>query len=125
MTKQRDVAVAAGARPANRPPSPNDPVQVDGDLLHLIPALLASRLQLTLDMDAALAAGDREKLRGLAHRAGGGLAIYGYAWAAWACRQVELQAAAGEPASLSGQIASVRSHLEAQQQKSQPQAAGS
>ena len=111
-----------GAPPPTQPPPddepapealarPDAPVRVDGELLGEVPAFLASRQQMAAAMEEALAAGARERLRALAHRAAGGLALFGFQWAAWQSRQISLQAQDGEPAELAGLIEGLRAHL--------------
>lgn len=102
-----------GAAPARIPtlPSPDDVVHVDEDLADRVPEFLDSRRKLVEAMRAALATGDREQLRGLAHRAGGGLALYGFQWAAWQSRQIENGAAAGDHGELQQHIERLGDHL--------------
>lgn len=102
------------ARPAtHEPPAPPDAsVQVDPELLQEVPAFLASRLRMVETMAAALAAGDRQQLRAVAHRAAGGLALFGFQWAAWQSRGISARAAAGEAQQLAEDIARLQRHLE-------------
>jgi HPt (histidine-containing phosphotransfer) domain-containing protein len=99
------------AGPTPTPPLPNDVVQVDPELAHRIPEFLASRRELVGAMEQALASGDRAQLRGLAHRAGGGLALYGFQWAAWQSQQIENGADEGDPQELGQHIERLRDHL--------------
>lgn len=72
-----------------------DAVVVEAGLAAEVPAFLDSRRQLAREMDAALRRGDREALGVLAHRAGGGLALFGFSWAAAQCRRIEDEAVGG------------------------------
>jgi HPt (histidine-containing phosphotransfer) domain-containing protein len=92
-------------------PAREEEVAVDPDLLPEVPAFLASRQELLRAMGEALAAGDRERLRGLAHRTGGALALYGFTWAAWQSRELELKAMEGDAAALQGGIESLAQYL--------------
>ena len=62
-------------------------------------------------MADALAGGERERLCGLAHRASGGLALYGFDWGAWQSRQIEVQALEGGAERLTQRIGELREHL--------------
>lgn len=93
------------------PASPNDAVQVDPELRLEVPAFLNSRRQMVDAMAAALAAGNRAELRTVAHRAAGGLALFGFQWAAWQCRQLSAAAAEGDEAALREDIERLREHL--------------
>ncbi|TWO66962.1 response regulator [Caenimonas sedimenti] len=108
------LAPVAQAQPPSRIdtlPAPGDVVQVDSELADRIPEFLESRRQLVEAMEQALASGDREQLRGLAHRAGGGLALYGFQWAAWQSRQIETGAENGDPHELGQHVERLRDHL--------------
>ncbi|HVZ43901.1 MAG TPA: response regulator [Ramlibacter sp.] len=91
--------------------SASDPVDVDPDLGPQVPAFLASRRELADAMVQALAGGDRERLRSLAHRAAGGLALYGFHWAAWQSREIETGALSGEAEGLQRGIDALARHL--------------
>lgn len=93
------------------PAAPEDAVQVDPELRLEVPAFLNSRRQMVEAMGAALAAGNRAELRTVAHRAAGGLALFGFQWAAWQCRQVSARAAEGDEGALRDDIARLREHL--------------
>lgn len=88
------------------------PVVVDSDLEDVMPEFLASRREILARMPAALEAGDREQFRKLAHVLAGSLALYGFAWAATRCRELQRDAAAAEPAALVSAVAAVREHLD-------------
>jgi HPt (histidine-containing phosphotransfer) domain-containing protein len=86
-------------------------VQVDAELLEEIPAFLDSRRRMVEGMADALTAADREQLRAIAHRAAGGLALFGFAWAAWQSRRVATLATDGQAEELQEEIARLREHL--------------
>ena len=101
-------------RPAamEAPVPPDMPVHIDRELLQEVPAFLDSRRRMVDNMAAALAAGDRTQLRALAHRAAGGLALFGFQWAAWQSRAISAQAAQGDAQGLQRQIEGLRRHLD-------------
>lgn len=104
--------VAPAATPAPTPPADESAVvEVDAALVAQAPQLLMSRAQMADAMHQALVAGDRQELKALAHRAGGGLAAFGFTWAAWQCRQIEQHALHGEAAGLLAQIGRLQAHL--------------
>ena len=88
-------------------------VQVDSQLLREIPAFLESRKRMVEVMAGALAEGDRQQLRAVAHRAAGGLALFGFQWAAWQSRRISSRAAEGDAPSLWEDIERLRQHLHA------------
>ncbi|NML44971.1 response regulator [Ramlibacter sp. G-1-2-2] len=97
----------------DQPPStPEASVRVDAELLQEVPAFLASRRAMVASMAQALATGDREQLRSVAHRAAGGLALFGFHWAAWQSRRISQQAAGAETQALERDIAALKDHLE-------------
>ena len=79
-------------------------MQVDAELLKEVPAFLESRRGMAAAMAQALAAGEREQLRAVAHRAAGGLALFGFHWAAWQCRKISQKAAQGSAEALQAEI---------------------
>jgi signal transduction histidine kinase/CheY-like chemotaxis protein/HPt (histidine-containing phosphotransfer) domain-containing protein len=100
-------------RPAHQEPVAQDaPVTVDRELLAEIPAFLDSRRAMVDAMAAALDSGNRAQLRALAHRAAGGLALFGFQWAAWQGRRISARAAEGDAQSLQEDIARLRRHLQ-------------
>jgi PAS domain S-box-containing protein len=108
--------------PPERQPEPNDapvpahaPVQVDAELLQEVPAFLDSRRRMVEAMVKALAAGDRALLHTVAHRAAGGLALFGFQWAAWRSRAISARAAGADAQSLRDDIEALREHLQAVQ----------
>ena len=97
------IAPAAGASPPR--------VAVDPDLADTVPEFLASRREIADGMQDALRRGDRESLRALAHKAGGGLALYGFEEAAARCRQIEALAREGDATELAMLVGWVREYL--------------
>jgi signal transduction histidine kinase/DNA-binding response OmpR family regulator len=104
----------APARPASAaaPACPHAPVRVDRELLAEVPAFLESRRRLVDHMASALAAGDRSQLRTVAHRAAGGLALFGFQWAAWQSRAISAHAGDADAKRLQEDIEQLRRHLE-------------
>jgi len=88
-----------------------DPVLLDADLESSLAAFLDSRCRALDEMPAALAGGDREAFRRLAHRLAGSFALYGFGWAAARSRALERDALAGDPAALAAGVAALRAHL--------------
>jgi CheY-like chemotaxis protein len=100
------------ARAEDRPPAAVDAaVRVDAELLKEVPAFLESRRAMAATMAQALAAGEREQLRAVAHRAAGGLALFGFQWAAWQSRKISQKAAEGSADWLEAEIGELREHL--------------
>ena len=66
-------------------------------------------------MARALASGEREQLRSMAHRAAGGLALFGFHWAAWQSRQISLRVRHADVVELDQDIERLREHLQAVQ----------
>jgi CheY-like chemotaxis protein len=64
-------------------------VFVDDDIFDAIPAFLESRRDLVAALRQALAAGERESLRQLAHKLKGSFSMYGFRWAAKISRELE------------------------------------
>ena len=104
---------AGAARPGGdgEEAHPDAVVQVDPELLHEVPAFLDSRRRMVESMAAALAAGDRRQLRTVAHRAAGGLALFGFHWAAGQSRTISACSATGDAQALSADIDRLRAHL--------------
>ena len=103
--------VAATSPMSDALPAPGDEVEVDPDIAGQVDGFLDSRRQLAEGMARALAAGKREELRGLAHRAGGGLALYGFKWAAWQSREIEKGALQGDAEGLQAGVDALAQHL--------------
>jgi CheY-like chemotaxis protein/HPt (histidine-containing phosphotransfer) domain-containing protein len=106
-----DLQERVGPAPAE--PPEDAAVQVDAQLLREIPAFLESRRRMVEVMANALAEGDRQQLRAVAHRAAGGLALFGFQWAAWQSRRISARAAEGDAPSLWEDIERLRQHLRA------------
>jgi HPt (histidine-containing phosphotransfer) domain-containing protein len=104
-------APAARNTTAAAPLSPEAPVHVDPELLQEVPAFLDSRRRMAETMASALDDGDREQLRVLAHRGAGGLALFGFEWAAWQSRGISARATEGSEDALREDIAGLRRHL--------------
>jgi CheY-like chemotaxis protein len=86
-------------------------VKVEAVLLPTIPAFLASRLQLVEQLALATDNPDREPLRRLAHKLSGSLAMYGFAWAAALCSEIEEHASTMEPAAVALHALELTQHL--------------
>jgi CheY-like chemotaxis protein len=102
-TPARKVEAAAGEA---------DPVQLDADLRASLDEFLRSRRDALDELPQALAVGDREKFRRLAHKLAGSFALYGFKWAGAQCRALQDAAAQGEAADLVRRVAAVRTHLD-------------
>lgn len=107
---------AAGAPP--RPGTPelawrahDEVVRVDPEWLEFFPEFMRSQRETVEAIARTLAAGDREDVRFLAHRATGGLATMGLAWAARLCRSVEKDALVAGADDLERRIQALREHL--------------
>jgi HPt (histidine-containing phosphotransfer) domain-containing protein len=87
-------------------------VRIDPELRQEVPAFLDSRRRMVDTMASALAAGDRDQLRTIAHRAAGGLALFGFQWAAWQSRGISSRAAQGDALVLHDDIERLRQHLD-------------
>ena len=85
---------------------------VDPELLQEVPAFLDSRRRMVDAMAGALATGDREQLRTVAHRAAGGLALFGFRWAASQSRGISARAAQADARELATDIDLLRRHLD-------------
>src|SRR6185295_5740453 len=110
-------AVLAGsekalARKKDEDAREKDPVNLDADLRATLPDFLRSRREALDELPQALAAGDREKFRRLAHKLAGSFALYGFKWAGAQCRALQDAAAQGEPADLARRVTAVRAHLD-------------
>ena len=109
-------AVLAGAEVPNKisekTAAENDPVDLDRDLHSTLPEFLRSRREVLDELPQALAAGDREKFRRLAHKLAGSFALYGFKWAGAQCRALQDAAAQGEAADLARRVSALRSHLD-------------
>jgi two-component system sensor histidine kinase/response regulator len=94
-------------------PSPSETVKVDADLLPMIPAFLESRREQALEMAGALAEGDVERARGLAHKLRGGLEMCGFAQAGALSRSIEEALSGGRAEGpVDARIRSLRAYLD-------------
>ena len=95
-------------------PGEDDPVDVDPDLAGAIPRFLETRRALVAEMAQAAAAGERERVAGLAHKLAGSLSLYRFRWAAEESRALHRAAAdAMVPLEeLGRRCASLQRHLE-------------
>lgn len=98
---------------APAPPAREARVRVDPELRQEVPAFLDSRRRLVRDMAHALAGDQRAQLRTLAHRAAGGLALFGFHWAAWQSRSISARAHEADARALAEAIAALDAHLAA------------
>jgi CheY-like chemotaxis protein/HPt (histidine-containing phosphotransfer) domain-containing protein len=103
---------AARPMPQPAPAAPDAAVRVDPELRPEVPAFLDSRRRMVRTMAEALAAGDREQLRTVAHRAAGGLALFGFQWAAWQSRAISAGAAHRDAQALREEVERLRRHLD-------------
>jgi signal transduction histidine kinase/DNA-binding NarL/FixJ family response regulator len=100
---------AAGPGPASSPE--DEVVVVDPEWLEVFPGFMRLQRETVDAMARALAAGDREDVQFLAHRAFGGLATMGLRWAARQSRVVEQDALRAAPEELEQRIEALREHL--------------
>jgi CheY-like chemotaxis protein len=102
------------AAPAVAPPAESeaDLTPFDDDLRELLPAFLVSRRELVEDMVEAMQLGDRDRLRRLAHRLAGSFAMYGLAWGAGHCRDIELAADQIDPVDLFARADALQLHID-------------
>ncbi len=105
----------AGAAPAAAAsaPGPDDPVAVDPDMRDSVARFLETRRALAAELRAALAAGEREPARKLAHKLAGSFALYRFDWAAAASRALQNDALGGDLAELLRRCDALQAHLEA------------
>jgi hypothetical protein len=93
-------------------PTPADELlRINPEWMDHFPGFLVGQRDTVEAMAQALAAGKREDLHFLAHRASGGLATMGLDWAARQCREVEHKALEGEPDAIAQRISALRDHL--------------
>jgi len=91
---------------------PEDPVDVDPDMLVALPRFVETRTALLEELRCALQAGERETARRLAHKLAGSLALYRFDWAADESRAIQRAAAdGGDLAALAGRCEALRRHL--------------
>jgi signal transduction histidine kinase/DNA-binding response OmpR family regulator len=109
LERQPDAADAAPPQPAATPGG--DHVVVNAEWRAVFPGFLKLQQEAVEHMARALAAGQHEELRFLAHRAHGALSAMGLEWASQQSRIVAREALAGEPAAIAPRIAALREHL--------------
>jgi DNA-binding response OmpR family regulator len=97
-------------RPATSTPG-DEVVIIDPEWAEVFPGFMRMQRETVDAMARALAAGDREDVQFLAHRAYGGLATMGLHWAAGQSRVVEQDALAGAKEDLEKRIDALREHL--------------
>lgn len=100
---------AADGELASRPE--DEVVAVNPEWLDVFPGFVRSQRNTVEAMARALAAGDREDVQFLAHRAMGGLSLMGLHWAAGQSRAVEQDALQAPPEQLARRIDALREHL--------------
>ena len=87
-------------------------MDLDRDLRATLPEFLRSRREVLDELPQALAAGNREEFRRLAHKLAGSFALYGFKWAGAQCRALQDAAAQGEAADLARRVKALRAHLD-------------
>lgn len=90
---------------------PDEVIVVDPDWMDVFPGFVQSQRDTVEAMARALAAGDREDVQFLAHRASGGLGTMGLQWAARQCRMIERDALGVPAEALRRRIVGLREHL--------------
>jgi signal transduction histidine kinase/DNA-binding response OmpR family regulator len=96
----------------DRASTPEDEVVVvDPDWVDVFPGFVHAQRETVESMARALAAGSRDQLQFLAHRAFGGLASMGLKWAAGKCRVLETDAQEAPLHELQQRIAALSEHL--------------
>lgn len=106
------ASVPPPAQPAPAEARSDDPVAVDEDIRPVLPQFMQSRRELVEQMAAAIAAGECDELRRIAHQLAGSFGLYGFAWASEQARWIEKNAAAADAATLSELAAALRQHLD-------------
>ncbi|MDB5860548.1 MAG: hybrid sensor histidine kinase/response regulator, partial [Ramlibacter sp.] len=102
---------ATAARPGVTSSPDDEVVVVDPEWIEVFPGFMRSQRETVDAMARALAAGDREDVQFLAHRAFGGLATMGLHWAARQSRVVEQDALVASKEELEQRIDALREHL--------------
>jgi CheY-like chemotaxis protein len=90
---------------------PDEVLVVDPDWMDVFPGFVRSQRDTVEAMARALAAGDREDVQFLAHRAAGGLGTMGLHWASRQSRIVERDALHAPAEALESRIVAMREHL--------------
>ena len=91
---------------------PAQTVQIDADLRLALPGFLASRRELAGRLAEAVAAGQAEPARALAHKLAGSFSLYGFHWAAAQGKMIEQRARDNALEGLAAAVAALRGHLE-------------
>lgn len=109
LAAREPAATGRGLEPASRPE--DELVVVDPEWMEVFPGFVRSQQDTVEAMARALAAGQRDDLQFLAHRAFGGLASMGLHWAARQSRILEQDALEAAPEQLQQRITALREHL--------------
>lgn len=107
----RPPADAFATEPHEPATAADEIVVVDPEWVEFFPDLMSYQRDTVEAMARALAAGDREDLQFLAHRAKGGLATMGLDWAARQSRVLERDALTAPAPELERVVAAMREHL--------------
>ncbi|HEX7889947.1 MAG TPA: response regulator [Ramlibacter sp.] len=111
-SEARDSVYAALAAPAANGTADEDKILVvDPEWMAVFPGFLRAQRDTVEAMGRALAAGDREDVQFLAHRAFGGLASMGLDWASRHSRRIERNALQSPAEDLQRLIEQLREHL--------------
>ncbi len=111
LRELQDAAPRTGTAPVLPEAGPDDVVRIEPEWAELFPEFLAAQRRTVQEMRDALARGDRERLRALAHRAAGGLALGGLRWAASQARTLEDEAPTGDLPALVACVEGLAGHL--------------
>jgi CheY-like chemotaxis protein len=90
-------------------------IGVDPDLRDALPGFLESRREMAAELAQAVAAGDAQRIRALAHKLAGSLVLYGFHWAAERSRLIERRAGENALDGLAAEAAALRQHLDGAQ----------
>lgn len=101
-----------------RPPTPTaaedgpeTEIEIDGELLPMLPEFRASRAALLEELVLSLERGEREAARRLAHQLGGSLGTFGLHWASRACKALEDEIERGGPLPAVARAQGVLAHV--------------
>jgi signal transduction histidine kinase/CheY-like chemotaxis protein len=83
------LLVGRPATPAAAEGGPETEIEIDGELLPMLPEFRASRAALLEELVLALEQGERDAARRLTHQLGGSLGTFGFHWASRACKALE------------------------------------
>lgn len=106
-------AVAELARDAAPALDAEEQVHLNPKLRSALPGFLASRRALADELGEAVAQGNAERSRALAHKIAGSCALYGFQWAAMQGKMIERRAGDNALEGLAGEVAALRRHLDA------------